>query len=57
MLREDGCRGLGLPRTFIRWLRFYAEETNNTTEFNTRCQIKFLEISLPPVSLDLLFES
>lgn len=26
VLREDGCRGLGLPRTFIRWLRFYVEE-------------------------------
>lgn len=23
VLREDGCRGLGLPKTFIRWLLFY----------------------------------
>lgn len=34
-LREDGCMGLGLPRTFIRWLRFckkrnkYGFYTNN----------------------------
>lgn len=24
-LKEDGCRGLGLPRMFIRWLRFWEE--------------------------------
>lgn len=29
VLREDGCRGLGLPRTFIRWLRFYVERNSN----------------------------
>lgn len=23
VLKEDGCRGLGLPKTFIRWLLFY----------------------------------
>lgn len=26
VLREDGCMGLGLPRTFIRWLRFWGRE-------------------------------
>lgn len=29
VLREDGCMGLGLPRTFIRWLRFCGGPKKN----------------------------
>lgn len=36
VLREDGCIGLGLPRTFIRWLRFWAGIKKKKNRFQTR---------------------
>lgn len=35
VLREDGCMGLGLPRTFIRWLRFWVRQRRVTGLANT----------------------
>lgn len=34
MLREDWCIGLGLPRTFIRWLRFYMVKKEKEKKMN-----------------------
>lgn len=38
VLREDGCMGLGLPRTFIRWLRFWVRKRRANGLANTSVQ-------------------
>lgn len=49
VLREDGCIGLGLPRTFIRWLRFCGEKNKIKKQILVSNRQKSVDDRLSPL--------